>query len=54
MSLRATVSITEMRLQQTPKARIIVHRTQRSWQHVSHPRICNSKRPVSDRNRRLV
>ena len=33
----ATASFKQLCLQQTPKKRIIVHQTQRSWQHVPQP-----------------
>lgn len=36
-----------MCLQQTHKAHVIVHRTQRSWQHVSHRKTSISERPVT-------
>jgi len=47
MSIRTAVSVKQiMWRQQTPKARIIVHKMHRRWQLVPHPRTGNSEGPV--------
>jgi len=39
MSLGVTTSMKQMCVQQTLKARFIVHQAQESWQHVAHQKI---------------